>query len=1073
MKKLLTSLLALATIAPLAFAAVVSPPATPSVAAGGNSFNPVFSADGQKLVFVSHANNLVTNDDLGLWLDVFVRDLVTSNTVLVSVSTSGTGGANADANYPSISANGQFVAFSSRASNLVPGDTNDAVDVFVRDVSAGVTKLASVAAGGNSPGDSSPSSLVPLSGFPMISADGRWVAFQSRATELVPGTVPPGSVNIYARDTWSNITHLVSVDALGNAAAGTATLAAISGDGRHVAFISTATNFVPGITNTGGDLYVRDLLAGTTVCASATVSTQVAGVHTARTAMFSTDGAHLWFSVRSAYGHEGLYDFDLLAAQSRRASIYGFDVLGLSTDGRFILIGSSGGTFRYDSVSNTVLAVGWDSCSCGGTVPSPPAPPRNCSSLGTMSADGRYVSFYMLTDLLPSDCGGKKQAYWRDLDSSTNSAVLLTTNGAALPSDFAVPVISPDGLQVAFQSRENSLAGDDLNGASDIFLRNMMAGTNALLTQATPSKPASTAFAHSFLGPNSVSADGRFIVSTRYDDPSAWRDTNGLLDVFVSDKSLGTSHALSIDTNLYTPLQGGTLPGPGGQFYRENTNSYYAPIISADGTTAVALRPRIPGLGGTELVWARSSNGVFGTGVKVLTRTGNSGADSTGNGSSYAPSVSPNGWDVVFTTASSDLTYENAAPDNSFTTKVVLRRIVDGSMLGTNYLVSVTLGGVSGNNTSTNGILSPDGRWVIFESLASNLTPDGTDGLLNLYARDLWSNVTHQISQAVSVSPVMRFTGGTASFSPDSQRVTYWVQQSSPQSSFVVVHHLLARTNIVTATDMPGSVATTKPSASADGRHVAYRARTASAAEIRVRDRVTGQTDVLDARALLTSFDANPLISGDGRYVVYRAKLPALEFHTNQILVRDRLLGTTLMVSANAGGGAGNASSTKPVLAANGRTVVFQSFASDLAAGDFNDSRDLFVLTLGGVDSEPDGMDDDWEMAYFNTLSRDGTLDYDNDGASDRDEFLAGTDPTNGNSIFRVLTVAPAGGGSTLLLWSGNPTRSYRAEFKDDIAAASWAALTGTISWNGTTASITDPTAGSATNRFYRVLRLP
>jgi Bacterial TSP3 repeat len=178
-------------------------------------------------------------------------------------------------------------------------------------------------------------------------------------------------------------------------------------------------------------------------------------------------------------------------------------------------------------------------------------------------------------------------------------------------------------------------------------------------------------------------------------------------------------------------------------------------------------------------------------------------------------------------------------------------------------------------------------------------------------------------------------------------------------------------------------------------------------------------------------------------------------------------------VSASTQGGAGNGPSTKPVLAANGRTVVFQSFASDLVAGDFNDRRDLFVLTLGDVDSEPDGMDDDWEVAFFGNLSHDGTADTDGDGATDLQEFLAGTDPTNANSVFRVLTIQSAGGGTKTLLWSGNSTRSYRAEFKDDLTVATWTALTGTISWNGTTASISDPTAGSATNRYYRVLRLP
>src|SRR6266566_2378358 len=96
----------------------------PNIAASGNSYAPSFSADGRFIVFVSHANNLVTNDDLAPYLDLFVRDLVASNTVLVSVNTTGLGGGNADANSPSISSNGQFVVFASMASNLVNNDTN-------------------------------------------------------------------------------------------------------------------------------------------------------------------------------------------------------------------------------------------------------------------------------------------------------------------------------------------------------------------------------------------------------------------------------------------------------------------------------------------------------------------------------------------------------------------------------------------------------------------------------------------------------------------------------------------------------------------------------------------------------------------------------------------------------------------------------------------------------------------------------------------------------------------------------------------------------------------------------------
>src|SRR5206468_7498342 len=130
----------------------------------------------------------------------------------------------------------------------------------------------------------------------------------------------------------------------------------------------------------------------------------------------------------------------------------------------------------------------------------------------------------------------------------------------------------------------------------------------------------------------------------------------------------------------------------------------------------------------------------------------------------------------------------------------------------------------------------------------------------------------------------------------------------------------------------------------------------------------------------------------------------------SDIFVRDRVSGTTILMSLNLQGtGSGNGSSTKPALGADGRTVVFQSVANDLVPRDYNDRRDVFVLRLGGGDTDEDGMDDDWEMAYFGALSRDGTGDFDGDGQTDLQEFLAGTDPTNIGSTLRVLTLSLSG----------------------------------------------------------------
>ena len=137
------------------------------------------------------------------------------------------------------------------------------------------------------------------------------------------------------------------------------------------------------------------------------------------------------------------------------------------------------------------------------------------------------------------------------------------------------------------------------------------------------------------------------------------------------------------------------------------------------------------------------------------------------------------------------------------------------------------------------------------------------------------------------------------------------------------------------------------------------------------------------------------------------------------------------------------------------------------------------MVTLGGPDTDGDGMDDDWEMAYFNTLNRDGSGDFDHDGASDLAEFRAGTNPANDASILRVLTLTTAvdplvtGRRSTVLLWSAIPGRTYRAQFKPDLDAP-WTAVGADVIASSTSASVTDVIevndVANHPQRFYRVL---
>ena len=163
--------------------------ATDGTQANGDSASPAISADGRYVAFGSDASNLVPGDTNGT-SDVFVRDLRSGTTQRVSVATDGTQ-ANGDSDSPAISADGRYVAFASYASNLVPGDTNGTADVFVRDLRSGTTRRVSVATDGTQAnGDS---------GSPAISADGRYVAFESDASNLVPGDTNH-CVDVFVRD---------------------------------------------------------------------------------------------------------------------------------------------------------------------------------------------------------------------------------------------------------------------------------------------------------------------------------------------------------------------------------------------------------------------------------------------------------------------------------------------------------------------------------------------------------------------------------------------------------------------------------------------------------------------------------------------------------------------------------------------------------------------------------------------------------------------------------------------------------------------------------------------------------
>ena len=306
-------------------------------------WDPCISADGRHVAFYSNATNLVANDTNGQ-ADIFVRDTASGVTTLASVNTAGEQ-ANGSSSGPAISADGRYVAFASDSPNLVISDTNAHVDVFVHDRLTGVTTRESMGPAAQGNGDST---------APSISADGRYVAFESLATDFAASD-SNGASDVFVRDRVAGTTARMSMDSSAVPTNGGSHAAAISQDGRCVAFESTATNLVAGDSNGASDVFVRDRVANTTTRVSVD-SAGVQGNANSDAPAISGDGRRVAFeSIASNFTpgddpfSQDIFIRDLLAGATTLASQSSSGLRGNTTsagpcvsgDGRYVAFDSS------------------------------------------------------------------------------------------------------------------------------------------------------------------------------------------------------------------------------------------------------------------------------------------------------------------------------------------------------------------------------------------------------------------------------------------------------------------------------------------------------------------------------------------------------------------------------------------------------------------------------------------------------------------------------------------------------------------------------------------------------------
>jgi len=996
---------------------------------GGYSAAPRFSADGQFLLFTSTANNLVTNDDLANFSDIFLHDLAASSNRLISISTNGVGGGNGDSSGACLSSNAQIIAFQSLASNLASNDNNGVVDVFVRDLAAGLTRLVSANPSGTASGNG-------RSFNPVITPDGRWVAFESQATDLVAGD--NNSIqDVFLRDLQTSTSYLVSVGAQG--ASRRSTSASLSDDGQRVAFESNAQFFSSNLTASLGEVYVRDRVANATIWASSNLYALTAAAHKTYRAFnpaLSGDGLYLAFKTAPSLSvtatGASLYVFDLQSGQLSLLATNTTDATlpEISPDGRWVAFEAGTNVYLWDRNTGTNTLVSVDVSGLG--------PANGTSTRPALNPNGGKVLFFSdAANLTTNSVNGKTQLYLRDLASSSTQLVSARPDGSSGGDLSASRAdLDPSGTRVTFESDDERLVADDYNQASDVFLRDTATQLTRLISARAPGLPSKTPAGRATLGHDALSADGRYAVLSAFDSVLVPGDRNAAEDAFLGDLATGANLALAY---------------PGGANLGPNVATI-APLLSANGEQA-AFFQRNYGSPFTDQLYVYS---LLQQTNRLISRAWNNALPAAG--SSRRASFDRSGSRMTFESDAPDITPadSNNAPDV----------FLWDSAYGSNLLVSVNLAGTaSGNFASINPLISRDGRWVVFRSRATDLVthPSVNSATYQLYARDLSSNTTALIS-VDSLGNWM--SASNPIISADSRAVLF----SGPKAS-LFAYNLYAGTSTLVCTQCLNA------SPSADARWVVFEALGA-VRNVVLADLQTSSTNLISTNRFGTgggnAASFAPQISYDGRYVAFLSRASDLVQGVSngwaQVFVWDRLSNhITLQSSSILQNGPGNGPSFNPTLGSDGRTVLFQSYASDLISGDFDNDQSVFAFRLNAPDADGDGLDDDWEWAHFGTLGRDGHTDFDGDGQSDLQEYLSGTDPGSANSALKLLTVASLAEGS-LIFWTSTPGKAYRVQFKNNLDEPAWTDLPGLVTASDSTSSKLDPSAGLPRQRFYRVL---
>lgn len=970
----------------------------------GDSYVPIVTPDGRYVLFASTANNLVpTNSDGPInspaVLNVFIRDRLSATTTLVSVSDA-SGGANQTSLPTGISTNGQYALFESSADNLAPGCSHGVNNIFVRDLVNNVTTLVSVSTngtGGN--GNSYGSAITP---------DGHYVVFSSDASNLTSQDTN-GITDVFVRDLQKETTVLVSTGAMSAGLSSGSASPAITPDGRFVAFFSTATNLVPGVQSEG-EVYVRDLIAGTTTWASTNArSTFQAQTGTPNAIscdpVISCNGQWVAFEIcPSNSTTRGLIlqvNLQTLADTIISTNAFtplswnqqDFANLAMTPDGNALAYIANGSNltntiiYLWDAQSQTNILVSEDQTTglpASGTCTEPRINPGGTSV--TFLSNGTNLAANSLL------CGYHLYLWNRQTESI--QLVDANTNGVGAGlSAGSNSAMDDDGSLVAFDLVLNNtvLSPGDSNRGSDVFAANP--ATHALELISGCLLPAQTPNNFVEFFPSCVSTNGRYVAFSSEASNLADNDTNKCREIFVRDLLLQTNILVSADANGSPGPLPSSEPSISGNGRYVAFSSYATNLVAGVFTNAQNVFLRDLQSATTALVSADISSGV----------------PSSGNADSFSPAISSDGRYILFFSEAT-----NVAPGLAANSSGAVNLVLRDNQLAKNYALTA--------GTSSAGVLSAsmtsDGDYVAYVGAINQ----GNQPYLYV-----WNSKTASLIYTNSSGSLTNVC-----ISPDGSWIAY-------EGASLWALNLQTTTvyQIATGGFNPHSAL----QFSSDDESLVFGEWT----NIYVYDFQT-RTSLLVNRSFNTLNAANgvsqsPSISPDGRFVAYRSTatdiVPNDVTGNGNIYLYDRLNNATTLISVNlAGNSVGNNWSIQPEFSADGSTLAFQSYASDLAGQDFNEFGSVFALSLSSSLTNSFGTN----VAVAAQIS----------GIT----APPGQNPAVGNPV---------------IIWQTAPGAAYQVQFTDNLNNPIWQDVTGNTIFLGNNGQIMDLSPATS-QRFYRIV---